>query len=97
VREAGPVAVALLDELSIAPVWLGALPCWTRSPRRSAGHALLRQVRDVGLTVVAISHDDELLAAVADHVHDLAGADGDVRRDQAGTPAASTIGPPAGW
>jgi ATPase subunit of ABC transporter with duplicated ATPase domains len=54
-------------------------------------------VRDVGLTVVATSHDDELLVAVADHVHDLAGADGDVRRAQAGTPAASAIGPPSGW
>jgi ATPase subunit of ABC transporter with duplicated ATPase domains len=59
--------------------------------------ALLCRVRDVGLTVVATSHDDELLVAVADHVHDLAGADGDVRRAQAGTPAASTIGPPSGW
>lgn len=34
-------------------------------------HALLRRVREEGLGVVAISHDDELLAAVADRIHDL--------------------------
>lgn len=46
---------AMLDALTQAQLW----------------HALLARVRSAGLTVVAISHDDELLAAVADQVHDL--------------------------
>lgn len=47
---------AMLDPITQAQIW----------------HALLRRVRDGHLGVLAISHDDDLLAAVADRVIDLA-------------------------
>lgn len=39
--------------------------------RRELWHTLLHRVRTDAPTVVAISHDDELLDAVPDHVYDL--------------------------
>ena len=52
---------AMLDPVTQAQIW----------------HALLHRVRTAGLGILAISHDDDLLAAVADRVVDLgATADG---------------------
>ncbi len=54
--------VLIADELSVMLDAITQAQLW---------HTLLRHVREDGLTVVAISHDDELLAVVADEVHDL--------------------------
>jgi peptide/nickel transport system ATP-binding protein len=54
--------VLLADEISVMLDAITQAQLW---------HTLLQRVREDGLTVVAISHDDELLAAVADEVHDL--------------------------
>jgi peptide/nickel transport system ATP-binding protein len=54
--------VLIADELSVMLDAITQAQLW---------HTLLRHVREDGLTVVAISHDDELLSAVADEIHDL--------------------------
>jgi len=52
----------LADEISVMLDAITQAQLW---------HALLRRVHEEGLGVVAISHDDELHAAVTDRVHDL--------------------------
>jgi ABC-type dipeptide/oligopeptide/nickel transport system ATPase subunit len=54
--------VLIADEISVMLDAITQAQLW---------HTLLRHVREDGLTVVAISHDDELLSVVADEVHDL--------------------------
>ncbi len=56
--------VLLADEISVMLDAITQAQLW---------HTLLRHVREDGLTVVAISHDDELLSVVADEVDDLDG------------------------
>lgn len=56
--------VLIADEISVMLDAITQAQLW---------HTLLRHVREDGLTVVAISHDDELLSVVADEVHDLDG------------------------
>lgn len=57
--------VLIADEISVMLDAITQAQLW---------HTLLRHVREDGLTVVAISHDTELLSVVADEVHDLDGA-----------------------
>lgn len=54
--------VLIADEISVMLDAITQAQLW---------HTLLRHVREDGLTVVAISHDDELLSVVADEIHDL--------------------------
>lgn len=53
--------VIIADEISVMLDTITQAQLW---------HTLLQRVHD-DLTVVAISHDDELLDAIADHFHDL--------------------------
>jgi peptide/nickel transport system ATP-binding protein len=61
----GRPRVLIADEISVMLDAVTQAQLW---------HTLLRHVREDGLTVVAISHDDELLSVVADEVRDLDGA-----------------------
>lgn len=54
--------VIIADEISVMLDTITQAQLW---------HTLLRRVRNHGLTVVAISHDAELVDAIADHIHDL--------------------------
>lgn len=49
-------------------------------------HALLARVRNRELSIIAISHDDDLLAVVADEVHDLDPEEDRIGHRQVATP-----------